>query len=100
MLKILHKKNRAQSIDKSTEKILFPKKISSPKKVINSVRVNNEKELNLVQKLNKKGRRKDSNSIRKYISGGIVNKRKMFNNVNFKYTNNPNTSDNIMNYVI
>jgi hypothetical protein len=88
--KILHKKNRAQSIDKATEKMLFPKKISSPKKIINSVRVNNEKELNLVQKLNKKGRRKDSNSIRKYISGGIVNKRKMFNNVNFKYSNNVN----------
>jgi len=88
--KIFHKKNRAQSIDKSIEKALFPKKISSPKKVINSVRVNNEKELNLVQKLNKKGRRKDSNSIRKYISGGIVNKRKMFNNVNFKYSNNVN----------
>ena len=29
--KILHKKNRAQSIDKATEKMLFPKKISSPK---------------------------------------------------------------------
>jgi hypothetical protein len=88
--KTLHKKKRAQSIDKSTEKILFPKKISSPKKIINSVRVNNEKELNLLQKLNKKGKRKESNSIRKYISGGIINKRKMFNNVNFKYSNNVN----------
>ena len=95
--KILHKKNRAQSIDKSTEKALFPKKISSPKKVINSVRVNNEKELNLAQKLNKKGKRKDSNSIRKYISGGIVNKRKMFNNVNFKYSNNVNGGIAILN---
>ena len=95
--KNLHKKNRAQSIDKSTEKILFPKKISSPKKVINSVRVNNEKELNLVQKMNKKGKRKESNSIRKYISGGIVNKRKMFNNVNFKYSNNVNEGNAILN---
>ena len=88
--KDLHKKNRAQSIDKSAEKVLFPKKMSSPKKIINSVRVYNEKKLIIMQKLNKKGKRKDSNSIRKYISGGIVNKRKMFNNVNFKYSNNVN----------
>jgi hypothetical protein len=95
--KTLHKKKRAQSIDKSTEKILFPKKISSPKKIINSVRVNNEKELNLLQKLNKKGKRKESNSIRKYISGGIINKRKMFNNVNFKYSNNNNVGIALLN---
>ena len=95
--KTSHKKKRAQSIDKSTEKILFPKKISSPKKIINSVRVNNEKELNLLQKLNKKGKRKESNSIRKYISGGIINKRKMFNNVNFKYSNNVNGGIAILN---
>ena len=95
--KTMRKKNRAQSIDKSAEKNPFPKKISLPKKVINSVRANNDKELNLVLKINKKGKRKDSNSIKKYISGGIVNKRKMFNNVNFKYSNNVNGGIAILN---
>ena len=47
--------------------------------------------------MNKKGKRKESNSIRKYISGGIVNKRKMFNNVNFKYSNNVNEGNAILN---
>ena len=43
---------------------------------------------NLLQKYNKKSKANDDN-IKKYISGGIDNKRKMFNanNVNFKYTN-------------
>ena len=98
--KNIHRKNRAQSIDisegknvsvkkPSPKKLSSPKKIISPKKLINSMKIKDDPQFsNLLQKYNKKSKANDAN-IKKYISGGIDNKRKMFNanNVNFKYTN-------------
>ncbi len=98
--KSIHRKNRAQSIDisegknvsvkkPSPKKLSSPKKIISPKKLINSMKIKDDPQFsNLLQKHNKKSKANDAN-IKKYISGGIDNKRKMFNanNVNFKYTN-------------
>ena len=113
--KMIHRKNRAKSIDISDGKAICPKKpspkkivspkkkpspkkiaspkniniIHSPKKLINSMNIyHDDKFSSLLQKLKKKNRDNDSN-IKKYISGGIDSKRKIFNanNVNFKYTN-------------
>ena len=99
--KIIHRKNRAQSIDlsegkkvvtvkkHSPKKIASPKKTGSPKKLINSMKIRDELQFSkMLQKFNKKNRANDAN-IKKFVSGGIDSKRKMFNanNVNFKYTN-------------
>ena len=82
--KSAHRRNRAQSIDKMEEKC------PSPKKMINNVKANNiDKYGNLIFQKNNKKNKEVSNSIKKYISGGIISKRKMFtNNANFKSNNN------------
>jgi hypothetical protein len=99
--KIIHRKNRAQSIDlsegkkvvavkkNSPKKIASPKKTGSPKKLINSMKIRDDLQFSkMLQKYNRKNRANDAN-IKKFVSGGIDSKRKMFNanNVNFKYTN-------------
>ena len=92
--KILHKKIKIQNIDKIEEKFSSskkpsPKKIYSPKKTINSVRANNsDKHGNIIFPKNNKKNKEDIDSIKKYISGGILSKRKLFsNNANFKNSN-------------
>ena len=112
---MIHRKNRAKSIDISDGKAICPKKpsptkilslkkkpspkkivspkninsIHSPTKMINSLRINHDDKFSsLIQKYKKKNRDNDSN-IKKFISGEIYNKRKIFNanNIHFKYTN-------------
>ena len=108
--KSFHKKNKAQSIDidisdeknatpkKSSPKKILHKKNMSPKKLIHSIKPNNDLFIsNTKQKHHRKTKTTESN-IKKFISGGILNKRKLFNannvnvnlnvNVNYKYTNN------------
>ena len=110
--KNIHKRPRAQSIDINDEKVVFPKKhspkknaspkklspkknispkkVHSPKKILNSMRNNDEKVSNIMQKYRKN--KANESKIKKYISGGIDSKRKLFNKgtVNFKYTSNSN----------
>ena len=68
----------------STNKISSPKKGNvSPRKMAHSMRSNNEMYFsNLFQKNNKKEKKNDVGCIKKYISGGILNKRKIFNSNN------------------
>ena len=73
-----------------TKKISSPKKNPSPKKMVNSVRTITETQTsNIFQKSNKRGKTNEGGNIKKFVSGVIMNKRRMFNvnNVNFKYTN-------------
>ena len=111
--KMIHRKKRAKSISLTDGKIIFPKKqspkkisspkkktspkdivspkhnhsIHSPKKMINSLAIySDDKFSSLIHKYKKKNRDNDNNNVKKFISGGIDNKRKMFNanNVNYK----------------
>jgi len=100
-VKIIYKKNtqrnRAQSIDKIVEKSISIKKITSPTKQINFVDLNNEKlAFSLLYKNYKKNKGyRDSNSINKNISSGIIRKTKFFNqNNNLKSNNNINNNNN------
>ena len=110
--KNIHKMHRAQSIDINGEKVVFPKKhspkknaspkklspkknnspkkVHSPKKILNTMRNNEEKVSNIMQKYRKN--KANESKIKKFISGGIDSKRKLFNKgtVNFKYTSNTN----------
>ena len=73
----------------SPKKIFSPKKISSPRKFINSMRNNDPQLSSIFQKNNKRGKTKEEANIKKFVSSGIINKRRMFNvnNINLKYTN-------------
>ena len=73
-----------------TKKFSSPKKNPSPKKLINYIQTINEIQTsNIFQKSNKRGKTNEGSNIKKFVSGVIMNKRRMFNvnNVNFKYTN-------------
>ena len=108
--KILHKKMRAQSIDvsegkapstkkSSPKKNGSPRKNHSPKKIMSSVPENKDiKFSTLMEKYNNKKSKKNDVIIKKFVSGGIDSKRKMFNanNVIFKSSNNNTDGINIL----
>jgi hypothetical protein len=101
-------KSRPQSIDMSNEentspkknsplkKIASPKKkgispikkLTSPRKLINSVQGLNDGQINAFQKSSKKVKNSEGSIINKFVSNGIIHKKKMFN------INNNNAKDN------
>ena len=97
--KISNRKKRAQTIyiskGKNTSLKKSPKKVISPKKtnIINIMHKNNDQPFsNIIQKYTLKKNKANDANIKKFVSGGIDSKRKMFNanKVNFKYTNTNN----------
>lgn len=95
-----HRKYRAQSI-KDTHLFMkivktLPKKISSPKKMIHlsTVQFDSKNREIISQKIARKQRDKnleEIDDVRKMVSGGVKNKRKMFaNKSSFKWNNNNN----------
>lgn len=110
--KDINVKSRPQSIDMSNEQNISPKKsppkkivspkkkgispikkLTSPRKLINSLQVPNDGQINAFQKSNKKGKNSEGSIIKKFVSNGIIHKKKMFN------INNNNTKDNNKNPV-
>ena len=98
--KISNRKKRAQTIYVLKGKISSPKKspkkTSSPKKLNTMRKYNDQQFSNLIRKYTVKKNKATETNVKKFVSGGIDSKRKLFNanKVNFKYSN---TNGNILN---